>query len=682
MNHSISFLLSQMKNFRILLFILLPLLFLPYQTNAQEQVTSIELKRMTLEELLNVEITVASKTEMTQRESPGIISVITAEEIQNSGAGDLIDVLRLVPGIEMVQDVWGVTGLSIRGNLGYIGRILLMIDGQETNGLFYGCTFLGNHYPVDNIKRIEIIRGPGSAIYGGFAELGVINVITKTGEDLNGVSVSTNHGQMEGDVSYSNANISLGKKIKDFEIVMHGYYSEGNRSNRMYTDVYGSKYDMKNHAILNSKLINTALNYKNLGIRFIYDDYVTTTRDWFVEIVDKDYEVTYETVFGEMRYDWKITDKFTLTPKFNFIHNTPWRSMETEFYHFNKRAIRNRMNMIGTYDLNEKVDILAGIEYYMDNAKNNLGDNFWKGKPEIDYNNLSVFAQSIVNSDLVNVTLGGRIDNHSEYGAAFSPRIGLTRIQDKWHIKLLYNRAFRSPVIDEIHFNYYLDPSKTEPDIVPEKARIVEFETGYVFNEDISLNANMYFIKVDNTIVYSYGEDGSGYDNLGISGTKGFEFEYKVRKNWGNATINYSYYNPNNINEVAYYSAGNKDDVLLGTSPHKVGFTGSYNLSKDISINPSLTYLGERYSYTHYNAALDNVVLSKKEPLILANLYFRFKNLHSKGWSFGVGIYNLFDAEYEFIQPYNAWKAPLPGHGRKLILKLSSSINFKTKYDD
>jgi outer membrane receptor for ferrienterochelin and colicin len=122
-----------------------------------------------LEKLLNSMIAVATKREMTTRHVPNIVSLITREDIQNSGARDLIDVLRTVPGFHLALDQNGKVGIGIRGNWANEGKVLLMIDGQMMNDVFSANIALGNHYPVDLIERIEILRGPGSAIYGGFA---------------------------------------------------------------------------------------------------------------------------------------------------------------------------------------------------------------------------------------------------------------------------------------------------------------------------------------------------------------------------------------------------------------------------------------------------------------------------------------------------------------------------------
>ena len=86
---------------------------------------------ISIDDLLNAELTVASKSAMTPREAPAIVSYITADEIRKSGARDLVDVLNLVPGFSFGYDVDGAIGISALGNWGHEGKILLFWDGQE-----------------------------------------------------------------------------------------------------------------------------------------------------------------------------------------------------------------------------------------------------------------------------------------------------------------------------------------------------------------------------------------------------------------------------------------------------------------------------------------------------------------------------------------------------------------------
>jgi len=134
-------------------------------------------------------VTIASNVHQRQEEAASIVSVITREEIELYGARDISDVLRLIPGFEFGMDVNSLYGLFFRGAWGLEGKVLVMVDGLCVNELAYGVyNFIGT-IPASMISRIEIIRGPGSAIYGGFAEVAVINVITMSGNELEGVQV-------------------------------------------------------------------------------------------------------------------------------------------------------------------------------------------------------------------------------------------------------------------------------------------------------------------------------------------------------------------------------------------------------------------------------------------------------------------------------------------------------------
>src|SRR5882672_6289793 len=155
--------------------------------------TAIDPYEMSLEQLMNIKVS-ASKTNLSSRETPSIVSVITREDIRNMGARDLMDVLNQVPGMSFGADVQNTVGIGTRGNWGHEGKVLLLIDGNEMNEILYATTQFGQHYNISNIDRIEIIRGPGSSIYGGYAELGVINIITRNGQQMKEASIGAMYG--------------------------------------------------------------------------------------------------------------------------------------------------------------------------------------------------------------------------------------------------------------------------------------------------------------------------------------------------------------------------------------------------------------------------------------------------------------------------------------------------------
>src|SRR6185369_10896984 len=114
--------------------------------------TALDPYEMSLEQQMNIKVS-ASKTNLSSRETPSIVSVITREDIKNMGARDLMDILNQVPGMSFAGDVQNVVGIGSRGNWGHEGKVLLLIDGNEMNEILYATTQFGQHYNISNIDR-------------------------------------------------------------------------------------------------------------------------------------------------------------------------------------------------------------------------------------------------------------------------------------------------------------------------------------------------------------------------------------------------------------------------------------------------------------------------------------------------------------------------------------------------
>src|SRR5947207_1330310 len=191
---------------------------------------------------LKQETSVASVRPATVRDSPGVLTLLSRDEILASGARDLLDVLQLVPGFSPGVDVEGVTDVGFRGVWGHEGKILLLLDGQEMNETLYSTLQLGHELPADQIQSIEIVRGPGSARYGGNAELAVINVKTRNAQDLIGGSASVVYGQTAHGYGHRGISLTPGKQFDSgVSASVSGYFGQGNRSDRSYDDLYGNQ---------------------------------------------------------------------------------------------------------------------------------------------------------------------------------------------------------------------------------------------------------------------------------------------------------------------------------------------------------------------------------------------------------------------------------------------------------
>ena len=329
-----------------------------------------------LQEFLNVKVSASSKKELTTRETPGIVTVITADEIRRSSASDLMEVLEMVPGFDFGHDVDFMIGVGLRGNWSNDGKVLLLVDGIEFNDLLYQNIPFGNHFPVDQIERIEVIRGPGSAIYGGTAEYGVISIITKGGNGFEGINVYGEYGMLENATGRSNIGLQMGKS---FGKGIYGDISfhKGTHllSDQNYQDLY-YEYDevnLKDLSGTNTTNLNIGLNIKGIQIRTLYD---------FYKFNMPDYTNDFSNLAFDLKYDYKINDKFTFVPRFTHIQQEPWRGTDLESgeIEYNILAKRTKFNLTTIYDISRKFNLIFGAEGYQDYAKSSLDDdNFGEG---------------------------------------------------------------------------------------------------------------------------------------------------------------------------------------------------------------------------------------------------------------------------------------------------------------
>jgi len=184
-----------MKRLKILLcVIILRFVLSPSFTVADEDFK--DFAELDLAELLNTEVFSASKRVQKISEAPNAISVITAEEIKRSGAVDLPDLFRMVPGVDVINGYGGGYGVSARGfNEQFARRMLVLIDGRSIYTTLFGGVFWENEQVfLEDIKRIEVIRGPGATLWGANAVNGVINIITKDPEEDQGFMVTGKFG--------------------------------------------------------------------------------------------------------------------------------------------------------------------------------------------------------------------------------------------------------------------------------------------------------------------------------------------------------------------------------------------------------------------------------------------------------------------------------------------------------
>ncbi|MBZ5695846.1 MAG: TonB-dependent receptor [Acidobacteriia bacterium] len=186
-------------SFAILLALIAPLHGSAAQTTQTDQQPSENLKQLSLEQLGTVEVTSVSKDPQQVQKTPTAIFVITQEDIRRSGATSIPEALRLAPGVEVARTDGNHWSVAIRGFAGQFSKsLLVLIDGRSVyTPLFSGVYWDAQNVMLEDVERIEVIRGPGGTIWGANAVNGVINIITKSSKDTHGALATLGSGSVD-----------------------------------------------------------------------------------------------------------------------------------------------------------------------------------------------------------------------------------------------------------------------------------------------------------------------------------------------------------------------------------------------------------------------------------------------------------------------------------------------------
>jgi len=634
-----------------------------------------------LEELMEVPVIMsASQQAECLKSAASIVSTISGEELLNMGARDLIDALELIPGFNFGGIIFNTVGLGVRGVQADEGKLSVLLDGIILTEQRFGTTSFGSHFPVENIDRIEIIRGPGSILHGNFAELGVINIITKKGSQLDGGKVSGSYGRFEHGESSKNTVITLGKQWDDLEASFYGKFNESHRSDRIYHDAKGNSFDMSENNQLNSLLGNIQVRYKGLKLQFLIDEYTVDSRDFFADTISPPETFTrtrFATYASKLSYQHLFNDNFKIDTGFDFSHQTPWQ--------------RTAINSGKDDDLQEKVS----VDHYKFDTKATysselghylvIGNSFqfqdyqhhessFNGELPL-FGNYSAYAEAVYKTEWVNILGGLRFDWYSEYESNISPRIALTKKIDKFHYKVLYSQAFHAPTGGNYQLNAEYNQNHAANNqikqLVPEKTYSYELELGYQFQRNLGLTVNFFYNQIDHFFEYTFDKNLDDFylnsDRLSTWGTEAM-LSYQ-HGNWGQLKINYGFYQAIEDTSKAFKAVDSNDNIVhermnISLPTHKVSVNHNVPITQSLSFNHTLIFSSDRYGYS-------GNTLIHHDPSWIYNTYFRYKNVLVKGLEAGLGLYDVFNAQYEYVQLINGGHPALPGNTRELRLKLS-----------
>jgi iron complex outermembrane receptor protein len=443
-----------------------------------------DLSSVSLDSLLNIRVSAASRYEQVTRTAPAAIVIVTADAIRSFGYQTLSDVLADVAGFYISNDrnysYLGARGFSRPTD--YNNRILVMLNGQRLNESFYGSAYIGRELGIDMraLDRIEIVRGPGSALFGTSAMFAVINLVTTSGGAPSGGGVS---GRLS-ELGTRDVSADYGTRISGTDIRVSGQVFD-----RDGADLYYAEYDdpATNNGIAEhldwerarSVLASVERGNFMMLARASTRDKGIPTGSWESAFNDDRARTSddYVAVQAALSLPLAADKQLDLRGRFSEYEYRGAYPDGSEAAHEDENDVRDvGLEATLTWDLSSRHRVVAGLESNW--AVKSLY-RAWQGSAvyfddDFPFATYSAYAQSESRlARWATLYVGLRDDLYADYDNALSPRAALIVTPDSaTNIKLLWGNAFRSPNVYERE--YYSTTNKRNPDLRAESIRTTE----------------------------------------------------------------------------------------------------------------------------------------------------------------------------------------------------------------
>ncbi len=640
--------------------------------------TSFDLLSMDIEDLMEIEVATvyaASKYKQKVTEAPSSVSIVTANDIKKYGYRTLADILRSIRGFYVTYDrnysYLGSRGFSRPGD--YNSRYLIMVDGLRLNDAVYDTASIGTEFVlnVDLIDRVEVIRGPGSSLYGSNAFFGVINVITKRGRDFSGVEVS---GEGASHDTYK-SRVSYGNLFKNgMEMLVSASYYDSNGRSRLY---YGEFDDpASNYGIAKN---SDSDQYESIFGELSYRDF--TLQGAFVSREKEIPTASYGTAFDNAHnytldeqgylslfYEHNFDDLFEVQSR--IYYNSYYYNGDYE-YEYSKGGKPYKVinqdyadgkwwggDIMFTKILFESHHVSFGGEYrdYLKQDQKNYDvEVYLDDERETGVWGIYLQDEFPVLKNL-RINAGLRYDHYETFEGVVNPRLALIyNPLEKTILKFIYGEAFRAPNAYE---QYYEDGGyshKGNRSLDEERIKSYELILEQYFKNGFYFTATGFFYEIDDLIsLKSDSADGlTFFDNVDKVETRGAGLE--VGRKWENGIngkIDYSF---------QYAEDKAKESLLTNSPKHLVKLNGSVPLIKE------KLFIGMEEQYTGKRKTLDG---DYADDFFITNVTLFSRNLR-KGLEISGSIYNLFNKKYDDPGSLEHVQDLIEQDGRTFRIKIS-----------
>ena len=642
-----------------------------------------DITEIPLEELSKLEIYSASKFNQKISEAPASISIVTAADIQYYGYRTFDDILRNTTGFYVTYDrnyaYVGSRGFGLTGD--YNSRVLLLIDGHRLNDNIYGSVSIGTDFPIslDLIDRVEIVRGPGSSLYGTNAFFAVINVITKRGRAFNGGYFSAEAGSRQAYQGTATFGQSYSNGI---EFLFSAAYMDSRGYRRLYFPEFDSPENNDGiaedadtdrsfnvFASVSYRAFTAQAAYKNREKRF-------PTAAFGVAFNDRRSQTTDTTAYLDLKFErsfrnnWNVLAR-TFVDSYRSDGSYPYDEStdESEFTIINWDKVSGRW-WGGEAQITRKIagrhHLTAGTEWRYSFRGNQINYDeseyyLYLDSREKTSEAAVYFQGELALRDNLLISAGVRHDHYSTFGGTTNPRFGL--VYSPWErttAKLLYGHAFRAPNLFEL---YYQDgfSSKGNPGLQPENIKTLEFVLEQYIGRKFRIAGSAYKYWVQDQITQAT-DPADGliiFINSGDINAQGIEFELEGKDLCGiDGRLSY-----------ALQKAERQPNwISLPNSPQHIA---QLNL-----FMPLFRMKGGAGVEMRYISSRKTLSDRRVGGFLTANLTAFYRKL-LPNLDLSAGVYNLFDRRYS--DPGGAEHVPdaLLQDGRSFRIKLSYALQAK-----
>lgn len=627
-----------------------------------------QLMAMSLEELMTTTVTISTNTKQTLSKAPGVVSVITSDDIKATGTTNLMEILQSVPGIYVKANLFGFKPLiSFRGASGT--NVLLMINGAPAKDLVWSPGIFWKGMPADMIERIEIIRGPGSALYGSDASAGVINVITRTAGTID----YSEAGMRLGSFDTGNVWLQHGMRWNGFEIALMADVSRTDGHSPFIRRAYGNSSGQADYGYESQDwhLSVARGNWRMLLDHARHDDVAIGLTGGAVldpETRANDSLSSLALLYADPEFadDWALNGEFRYRdmqyssgngyfegiPAYANLkqESSAERRLNFEISAMYSGVRDHRLRFGGGYvehDLYAFTQVLDGVSKVIDN-----GDTYTFLPTAVvpvtstaphRRKNRYVFLQDIWSfSQDWELTAGVRYDHYSDFGSTLNPRLALVwQTTNQVTTKLMYGRAFRAPSYLERYVTTAANPPN--PELSPERSKTLELSFAWRATRDLRLGANIYRFERRDVIAPNPPVSGQ-FDNLDRFVTRGIELEAQ----WQALS---------NLRLAGNLSTMKNGDTASPLRDLAIPRTQAY-LRADWAFRPKWNWnLQTNWFGARPLPAGD--LRASQSPYMLTDTTIRY--YHGSDWEFSASIRNLFDEEAVDYSSTRLWyNLPLP----------------------